>query len=57
MTAAKVLRQEKLEPALSGVRDRTELDKLPPGESAAWLQLWAAVDAALGRLESQEKGR
>jgi len=31
------------DPALSGVRDDAEIEKLPPAEREAWLALW--VDA------------
>jgi serine/threonine protein kinase/Flp pilus assembly protein TadD len=41
--------RRKQEPALAGVRDATELAKLPEAERAEWVRFWSAVQTALAK--------
>jgi tetratricopeptide (TPR) repeat protein len=45
------------ETALSGVRDRASLAKLPADECEEWRRLWADVDASLAAADTLRQGR
>jgi hypothetical protein len=44
---ARALRSWRADKALAGVRDPEGLAKLPPGEHAAWTELWVEVEKLL----------
>ena len=46
-TALQRLAWSKRDPDLAGIREQTELAKLPESEHKAWRAFWAEVDATL----------
>ena len=53
LEAQQILKYWQHDAALAGVRDKTELSKLPEDERAAWGNFWAQVDALLEKLTFQ----
>jgi serine/threonine-protein kinase len=52
--AGKMLTHWPADPGLSGVREASTLDELPPGERQEWRRLWSDVEALLGRAWDHE---
>jgi eukaryotic-like serine/threonine-protein kinase len=50
--AHQMLQHWLIDPALTGVRDKGGLSKLPPDEQAAWPKLWSDVEVLLKKTEN-----